>query len=68
MAFVVGISTGLFACGYWLIDVLPVGSRLLAVLACLLIAVGAVACYILLQWARIPFWGSPDYNKLPFWP
>ena len=50
-----GAAFGLFAAGYWLSDVLPVGSRLLALLTGLLAVGGAAACYLLLRWARCPF-------------
>ncbi len=54
-AVVSGAAFGLFASGYWLIDLFPVGSRLLILLAGLLALIGAAGSYWLLRWAQTPF-------------
>ncbi len=54
-AVVAGVAFGLFASGYWLIDLFPAGSRLLILLTCLLALSGMAGCYLLLRWVQKPF-------------
>ncbi len=55
LAGALGISFGLFAYSYWLVDLLPAASRLLALLTVLAMALGAAGYTLLLNWSAPRF-------------
>src|SRR5690349_224256 len=65
-AIILGIGLGLFVSGYWLIDILPAGSKQLLLLTAFLSVLGALASYLLLIWARGPFAGLSSGRRVAF--
>ena len=65
-AVILGIGFGLFVSGYWLIDLLPAGSRQLLILTGLSTAVATVGYYLLLSWAKVPFLALSIYRRFVF--
>ncbi len=64
MAGVLGLLFGLFIYSYWLVDLLPAGSRLLTVLAAAGALLGAVSYYLLLDWSAPRFVALPAAGRL----
>jgi hypothetical protein len=50
LAIILGICLGLFASGYWLLDIFPAGSRQLLLLTGVASMFGALGYYVLLSW------------------
>ena len=54
-AFILGICFGLFASGYWLLDIFPAGSRQLLLFTGGASMFGALGYYVLLNWGVARF-------------